>query len=173
MRCREFRDRHSLFVDARCSAFDENAMRDHMAVCPQCARHDTLVRRSLMIVRNLPRIQPSPDFQARLDARLRAATHVPEPRVASRPSFVAFTAIAATLAFATVAATVTLRHSAPATIRMDPVVATLPELESAPSPVASPALVATVPTGMSVWPGIMVATQAPMHFVAAELASER
>jgi hypothetical protein len=38
---------------------------------------------------------------------------------------------------------------------------------------ATPTFVATVPTGMSVWPAIMAASQAQMHFVAAELASER
>jgi hypothetical protein len=54
---------------------------------------------------------------------------------------------------------------------MAPVVASIPELET--SPVASSALVATVATGMSVWPAIMVASQAPIHFVAAEMATER
>lgn len=56
-------------------------------------------------------------------------------------------------------------------VRMPPVVATLPELES--SHAGTPAFVATVPTGMSVWPAIMVASQAQVHYVAAELANER
>jgi hypothetical protein len=172
MRCREFRDKHSLFVDVRCSAVDANAMHEHMTSCAECSRHDTLVRRSLLIVRNLPRIQPSPDFHARLDARLRAATHLSDPSVA-RPSLLMFSALAAAIAVVTLVSALALRHPSRAIIRMDPVVASLPELESVPSPVASPALAATVPTGMSVWSGIMVATQAPMHFVAAELATER
>ena len=69
MDCREFRDRHSLFVDLRCSALEENEMREHMRLCPKCSRHDTLVRRSLMLVKSLPSIEPSPDFRARLEAR--------------------------------------------------------------------------------------------------------
>ena len=59
----------------------------------------------------------------------------------------------------------------PTPIRMAPVVATLPDLEE--SQMATQAFVAVVPTGMSIWPAIMMASQAPMHFVATELASER
>jgi len=33
--------------------------------------------------------------------------------------------------------------------------------------------VATVPTGMSIWPAIVMASQAPSRLMAAELASER
>jgi hypothetical protein len=52
-------------------------------------------------------------------------------------------------------------------------VAMAPEPEPEPSFIATSALVATVPTGMSVWPAIMAASQAPIHFVAAEMANER
>jgi anti-sigma factor RsiW len=174
MDCREFRKNHAPFVDAQCGAAEEQQMREHVSACPSCARQDMLIRRSLMLMRNLPRIEPSPDFQARLNARLRAATAAAtDSRRPLRFSVGAFAAIAASIAFVTVAASLSVRHAQPREIRLDPVVASLPELESAPSPVATPALVATVPTGMPVWPGIMVATQAPMHFVAAELASER
>jgi hypothetical protein len=173
MDCREFRKNHVLFVDARCGVAEEQAMREHVSTCSACARQDMLIRRSLLLVRNLPRIEPSPGFHARLNTRLRAASAAGASSRRSRFSIGAFAAIAASVAFVTVAASLSVRHARPTEIRLDPVVATLPELESAPSPVATPALVATVPTGMPVWPGIMVATQAPMHFVAAELASER
>ena len=148
-------------------------MREHLAACAACSRHDMLVRRSLLLVRNLPQIEPSANFRARLDARLRATPVATATRSAFRFSAIAFTALAASLAVVTVGASVVLRHARTPEIRLAPVVASLPELETAPSPVATPALVATVPTGMPVWPGIIVATQAPMHFVAAELASER
>ena len=126
-----------------------------------------LVRRSLMIVRNLPAIEPSPDFHARLQARLRA--EVVSPRAARRMSYRTVAAIAATLVFAVALTSVLLRSRASDAIVMSPVVATLPE----GAQVATPALVATVPTGMSVWPALMVASQASVHFVAAELATER
>ena len=146
-------------------------MRDHARRCPKCSRHDTVVRRSLLLVRNLPVIELSPQFQERLDARLRASTA--SLVVSTRParlSYRTFAALAAGVAFVTyLAADMLLR--APDPLRLAPVVATLPELE--PSQMGTPTFVATVPTGMSIWPAIMVASQAQMHFVAAELASER
>jgi len=54
---------------------------------------------------------------------------------------------------------------------MTPVVANAPPRE--PSPFGTPALVAIVPTGMSIWPAILMASQAPAHFVTTELAAER
>jgi hypothetical protein len=170
MDCREFRDKHALLIDLRCSAVDENEMRQHMRSCSGCAHQDMIVRRSLMLFRSLPSIEPSPNFRARLAARLQATT----PYVVARPmrsSFGAFFALAAGVAFVAYLAADIVRQAAPSEIRMAPVVATLPELEA--SAVATPALVATVPTGMSVWPAIMVASQAPIHFVAAEMTTER
>jgi putative zinc finger protein len=174
MDCKTFRDNHAVFVDLACSALEENEMREHLRGCPNCARHDTVVRRSLMLVRSLPTIDVSPDFQARLDARLRAIAM--EPPAAARmwrPSYRTFAALAAGVAFVTYLAAETMRRAGPAELRFEPVVATAPQPEPEQSLVATSALVATVPTGMSVWPAIMVASQAPMHFVAAEMASER
>ena len=173
MDCTEFRERHAPFVDLMCSAHDENEMREHMRVCGECTQHDTRIRRSLMLVRSLPRIEPSADFRARLDARLRAVAMepvvtVPKP---TRFSVRAFASIAAGVAFVTYLAADLLRDARPAEIRLAPVLAVAPEQEL--SPVATSALVATVPTGMSVWPAIMAASQAPIHFVAAEMAAER
>ena len=144
-------------------------MRMHMRECPVCARHDMVVRRSLMLVKSLPTIETSPDFRARLDARLRASPREVIPR-RSRISYVVVAAAAAGVMFMTYLATDTLR-TMPREIRLAPVVASTPESE--PSPVATSAFVATVPTGMSVWPAIMVANQATIHFVAAEMATER
>lgn len=171
MNCTEFRDRHALYVDLMCSAFEENEMREHAHRCPRCSRHDTVLRRGLLLVRNLPVIEPSRGFQQRLDARLRAtAPEVAFSRARAQPSFGAFAALAAGVVFITYLATGLLTRG-PDPLRMAPVIASLPELE--PAQAATPAFVATIPTGMSVWPAIMVASQAQMHFVAAELASAR
>lgn len=168
MHCKQFLERHTPYVDLMCSALEENEMREHQRHCASCARHDMLVRRSLMLVRNLPVIEPSADFGKRLDARLRAARLMPLEPV--RASYRGFAAVAAgVMLFAALATGLIARGNEP--LRMSPVVATLPEVEQ--SHAATPAFVATVPTGMSVWPAIMVASQAQMHFVAAELASER
>ena len=169
MDCREFLDNHALFVDLRCSAIEERAFQRHASECPKCAHHDAMVRRSLLLVKSLPTIEPSPDFRARLDARLRSVQpELVAPRF--RPSLSAFAAVAAGIVLVAALAAASLRGNG-AVIQMAPVVATLPEPE--PSQVLTPALVATVPTGMSVWPAIMAASQASVHFVAAELAPER
>lgn len=168
MDCREFLDNHALFVDLRCSAIEERAFQQHVAECPKCAHHDAMVRRSLLLVKSLPTIQPSHDFRARLDARLRSV----EPEIVAprfRPSFPVLAAAAAGIVLVAALAATTLRRSE--VIRLAPVVATLPEPE--PAQIVTPALVATLPTGMSVWPAIMAASQASVHFVAAELAPER
>lgn len=170
MDCKEFRDNHSLYVDQMCSALEENEMREHALSCAKCARHDTVVRRSLLLVRNLPPIEPSADFRARLAARLREPAVPLAASTRFRPSYKAFAAVAAGVAFVTVlAGSLLMRAEEP--LRMSPVVASLPQAEA--SQLATPAFVATVPTGMTVWPAIMVASQAQIHLVAAELASER
>jgi anti-sigma factor RsiW len=171
MDCRQFRDRHTTFVDQVCTAVEENEMREHLRRCPNCSRHDTVVRRSLMLFRSLPVIEPSPDFQARLEARLRTTTIPTAVPRRLRVSYSAFAALAAGVAFVTYLASDLLTRGTPNALQMPPVVAMSPALEL--SPVATSALVATVPTGMSVWPAIVVASQAPMHFVATEMATER
>ena len=172
MDCKDFRDRHAPFVDLMCSVQDEREMREHMKACAPCARHDTRIRRSLMMVRSLPTIEPSADFRARLDARLRevrAAERFATPRP---PRLIAarFAALAAGIALVSYVATDLVRRAQTPEIEMPPVVATLP---AEPLQVATPAMVAAVPTGMSVWPAIMLASQAQIQLVAAELASER
>jgi hypothetical protein len=152
-----------------CSALEESEMREHVRHCARCARHDTLVRRSLLLVRNLPVIQPSADFGKRLEARLRATPALPLQPV--QPSYRSFAAVAAAVVLVAALAAGVVTRDGIEPVRMSPVVASLPELES--SHAGTPAFVATVPTGMSVWPAIMVASQAQMHYVAAELASER
>src|SRR5690242_3366418 len=62
MDCREFRNKHVAFVDDLLPAFEMDAMQRHLLACSNCSRHDTKIRRSLLIVRNLPPIEPSPEF---------------------------------------------------------------------------------------------------------------
>ena len=169
MDCRKFRDQHALFIDEMCSELEAFEMRSHMRFCPECDRHDTVVRRGLLVARNLPRIRPSADFNARLLARIRAesASHTSTgaPRLAQ---WVSLAAAVAVLALG-LARAIMPRHAD--VYRMAPVVASRPMI--APSPFGTPALVATVPTGMSIWPAIIMASQAPAQFAATELASER
>ena len=78
-------------------------------------------------------------------------------------SMSAYTAVAAgILAAAGLAFTITGMGQEQDVIRLAPVVATLPEAE--PYTLATPAMVASMPTGMTVWPALYVAQQAPWHF---------
>jgi hypothetical protein len=171
MQCREFREKHVGFVDDTLPAIDMEAMRQHLQTCCRCSRHDTSVRRSLLIARNLPQIEPSPDFMARLNARLRELEQVsgsrydmphryPMPRGSSA-------ALAAGLALMGYLALEAIhRFARPEELRLPPVVATAPESPS--SPLNNPAFVAAISTGMSVWPAVLMADQAPQHFANVE-----
>jgi hypothetical protein len=136
------------------------------------------VRRSLLLVRNQPDIQPSPEFRARLAARLReigpfdlegsADAMLRRPPMFWRPhgmaglfSAAAGVVAAGLLAFAFVG---TDRSAEPLT--MPPVVASIPETD--PASLADPMLLASVPSGMVVWPAVLMAEQAPMHFAGSE-----
>jgi hypothetical protein len=174
MNCREFRRKHDAYVDDTLSGVDLEAMGRHRRLCAHCAQLDTRVRRALLVAHNLPMIEPSPTFAARLQARLaeERATRVVGWRSTTgtlgstewRPfSLAAYTAIAAgILTVAVMAATWTTAGHRERAIRLAPVVATIPESDA--STLATPAMVASVPAGMAVWPAVFVAQQAPWHF---------
>lgn len=173
MNCQEFREKHGAFVDDTLPGVDMERMHEHLEACCHCARHDTAVRRGLLVVRNLPAIQPSPDFMARLNARIHqlesASPAAREPRPAS---FGMFATLAAGIALATwVAIEATTRLGAPAEMRLAPVVASIPE--PLPAPATSPAFVASVSTGMPVWPAVLMLDQVQMHLANLELQGAR
>jgi len=72
MDCRTFLENHTPFVDGLTQDDELVAMQCHVAECADCAKHDATIRRALMLFRNMPTIEPSPEFVSRLDARLRA-----------------------------------------------------------------------------------------------------
>jgi hypothetical protein len=188
MDCREFRNKHVAFVDDLLPALEMDAMERHLLVCSSCARQDTKIRRSLLIVRNLPPIQPSPEFINRLNARL--AELGPESRVDTLSSrspfhpFASFAALAAgiaAVAYLTVETNNYFAHpadlpaAAPSTMAMVPVPNALPDLPRptrTPMPLNSAALVASVPTGIPVWPAALMAGQSPMHFASIRASEE-
>jgi hypothetical protein len=173
MNCREFRRKHDAYIDDTLSGVELDAMARHRNLCETCARLDTRVRRALLVAHNLPTIEPSARFTERLHLRLAqervllAAAHASRGAITDsrwRPlSIGAYAAMAAgILTVAGLAATLSTLGRGEETIRLAPVVATLPESE--PSTLATPAMVASMPTGMTVWPALYVAQQAPWHF---------
>jgi len=183
MDCREFRSKHVAYVDDLLAAVDMEGMRAHLGRCPSCARQDTAVRRSLMLVHNLPSIEPSPEFMARLNARL---TEIgPAPRYAPRsslfftmPAIGTFAAVAAGIGVVAVLSVRVTHFDAPKQIASAPIAApvdTLPDLTFANiaspeiTPLANAAYVAAVPTGIPIWPAVLMAGETPVRFASTEL----
>ena len=97
MNCREFKSKHVGFIDDVLCAADMAAMRRHIGVCARCSTLDIRIRRSLMVVRNLPQVELSSDFYPRLIERLQ---HAPAPSANQRASSVATTVVVVTAALA-------------------------------------------------------------------------
>ncbi len=82
MRCEEFLEGYSEFLDGRLDERRQAAFEAHRDACRACGRYDHVVQRGLGIWRSLPEVDPSPDFVPRLRHRLyhvdeesRAAQH--------------------------------------------------------------------------------------------------
>jgi hypothetical protein len=169
MDCREFRDKHVAFVDDLLPEVDMRAMYEHRDVCDRCGRKDTAVRRGLLLIRSLPRVEPSRDFMARLEARLREPHPAPVLPVSPVTPMRAALAVAAGLALVGYLAMDSARRTAPSEFEMQPVVASTPEL---PSAFANPAFVVSVPTGMGLWPAVYLAAQPPVRFAGMDFGPE-
>jgi len=79
MDCRRFRQQHAFYVDDTLSGVDMRAMRAHADGCAACTRHDTRLRRALMVGgthdgRTLARIPSS--LTARLASERIAGSHL-------------------------------------------------------------------------------------------------
>jgi hypothetical protein len=171
MNCREFKSNHVGFVDDLLSAADMADMRRHLRLCDRCASLDVRIRRSLMVVRNLPQIEPSADFYIRLSERLKTA---PAPLASDRLASMATTAIVATAALAAAvyfAMAVQVHRSAPPQPVPAQIVAARPPQQPplAPEPLSEANLVATVPAGVPVWPAMFMVGELPMHLANVEL----
>ena len=97
--CRRFRAHHAAWVDLELERDASIAMERHVALCEPCSRHDTGVRRALLVVRNLPDLRPSADFHATLAARLvqERATRLATVSRHRPPTLRTVTALAASL----------------------------------------------------------------------------
>ena len=174
MDCREFNQKHVAFVDDLLPGIDLVRMQTHILECERCAHHDTLIRRALLVVRNMPEIRPSADFSERLRTRLQTVrTDTPfGDRPTGQPRLATFTAVATGVIAAGVLSVTVMQQSAPKRdLALPPVVASLPEIQAEPysSPIAAGAMMASASTGIGIWPAVFAAEQAPLHFAASEL----
>ena len=183
MNCREFRRKHDAYIDDTLSGVDIDGMTNHRRLCEACAQLDTRNRRALLLARNLPTIQPSLDFTARLQARL--ADERVARQLARRPTGVdviyvrplspmAYAIITAgVFAVAGLAGAATRIRTSEDAILLTPVVASMPESESTLQlervAFSAPLMVAELPGTVPVWPAVAEAPQAQWHFASASL----
>jgi hypothetical protein len=170
MDCREFCDKHLAFVDDTLAGIELVRMQRHIAECEQCAKQDAKVRRALLLFRNLPLIEPSPDFSDRLRARLKEVQD--NDLLASAHGNLRRSAIAATIASAVMLGYIgTTLYNADASrdMVMPPVVAMVPEPELPSITTSTPAIVASVSAGLTIWPVALFAEQMPVRFAHSKL----
>ena len=169
MDCRDFREKHFAFVDDTLPGIELVGMQMHLLECESCSRHDANIRRSLMLFRSLPTIEPSSGFSARLDQKLQEARLA--DAAAMRGTRTRRLAAAVTITSAVMLAYigVSLRHvDTPQDILFPPVVATA--LDPAALSMAEPApeMVASVPAGLPMWTAALFAEQTSAHFASLE-----
>jgi anti-sigma factor RsiW len=155
MRCGEFLKNHVAYVDDLLAGAEMEAMDRHRAACASCARRDAAVRRSLMLVRNLPVVHPSPDFYKRLELRIREGAMLEDrrPSRAYVPSIGNFAALAAGLAAVGYVAVQAARGAMHSAAAPSPAVASVTALpDAATLSFQTPALATVVPTEFPVWP---------------------
>jgi len=168
MDCREFHDNHFEFIDDTLCGIELVAMQRHISECSDCAKHDAVIRRSLLLFRNLPRIEPSADFADRLNARLQEIRKEDESPFHHSRKFAATVAITSMLMLGYIG--ISLRDvDSPQDIVFPPVVASLPEQEVTPITTPAPALVASAAAGLPIWTAALYAELQPVHFASADL----
>ena len=98
--CAQFFEEYSAFRDDRLEAGRREEIATHLRHCPACARYHHVVEGGVEVVRSIPPLEPSSDFMARLEGRIRAeeANGVLFGRSGSGAPMVMTVAIAATLA---------------------------------------------------------------------------
>ena len=165
MDCRTFHARHVGFVDDVLPGIEIVEMQRHIAECAPCARHDALIRRSLLVFRNMPKIECSPGFTERVNDSIRALNDAPRvPQVSFLTPGGAFAALfaAGIVAFAGL----NLLSESEAPLSHAPVVATLPAQDppADESLMASHAMLASVSMGIPIWPAALMVEQAEIQF---------
>jgi hypothetical protein len=110
--CRSVLALHVEYVDGALGRREAARVAAHLAACSSCARYDRIVRHGVQLVRELPQVAPSTDFEQRLQHRLfhiQDGTPLGEPRAPAA----AATALAAASVIALLAWSPLLFSTAP------------------------------------------------------------
>jgi anti-sigma factor RsiW len=77
MHCHKFRPLFSLCFEGEASYVDQAALSKHLGECSRCREAFDEFSTAAQWVKSLPRIEPSPGFEDRVLARVRASGHEP------------------------------------------------------------------------------------------------
>ncbi len=170
MDCREFQEKHFEFVDDTLPGIELVGMQMHLNDCEKCAKQDSLVRRSLMLFRNLAPIQPSADFSYRLQQKLELAKANDAVLAQSGRSRKFAAAVAVTSVLMLGYISVSLREvDTPQNLTLPPVIASIPE--ATPMTAPGTAMLASVPAGLPIWTAALFAEQASVRFASLDLSA--
>jgi anti-sigma factor RsiW len=169
MDCLEFRNQYLAFADQTLPATEQSVAESHLASCSTCARHDLAMRRGLLVLRNLPSVEPSSDFYVRLTNTLHQMERADARASRYRgPGVGTFAAAAAGVVGIGFLAAVAFNWTAQArNLALAPVIARMPAI--APYPVTNSSFVASASAGLPIWPAAMMVDQAPVRFASEEL----
>lgn len=176
MDCRSFRKKHMPYLDDTLPGVEMAEIQRHLRSCVVCSRQDASVRRSLLLLRNLPPVQPTDGFSERLRNRLALEDSQAGRRdhLLQEPRFGVFAGAAASvIALGVLAVIVVGRPSndRPTYPTLPAVVAQGLVAADAPSDdVTMPAFVASMSTGMPVWPALLLAEEGSLRFATTESA---
>ena len=175
MDCRSFKKKHLAYLDDTLPGFQVAAMQEHLRACGLCAQQDASVRRSLLVVRNLPPIRLSAGFSDRLRQRLvvEGSSDPYSEHLFRGPSVRAFVGVASALLFVGALSVAVTETSPPreAYPRLPAVVVVngLYSSQAVDSEQAAPAFVASMSMGMPMWPALLLAEEGSLRFASSEL----
>jgi hypothetical protein len=182
MDCRGFRKQHFAYLDDTLPGDDMAAAQRHIMGCDSCAAHDSMVRRSLMLVRNMSVIEPSLEFRQRMQLRLSEARaessrekvqlHAHAEHMTLRPGMkqpVIFTAIAVAAMFAGSFAWHERAPKEAQLLSLQPVRVTTPAIDTTHAQIViDPSMVRAMATGNPMWPAALMVDDPPSHVMNAE-----
>jgi hypothetical protein len=171
MHCREFRRKHSGYLDDTLPGVELERVRLHLRMCERCARHDASVRRALLLVRNLPPIDPPPDLGSRIKQRLQVEGRSGGTASRVRPSrFSIGILVWGGAAAAAVALALALNDRDEQFLpQLPPAVASVGREVPVHDELVPPAFVASMSTGMPVWPALLLAEEGTLRLAASEV----
>jgi hypothetical protein len=171
MDCKEFATLHASYIDDTLPGYQMVAMRGHLTICAKCSKRDAEIRRSLILLKNLPSVEVSEGFQEKLRARITAEGPAYQRQRGSNTTWMRWSAVAAGLiALAGAKGWYERERIVDAPIRLPAVFASAP-VTYAGDDESAPAYVASMSTGIPMWPALMLAEEGPLRFAGVQTAS--